>query len=151
MGRARGWAGFVLPWVRAKRKLNPGLTRSVCPQEWQLRARWAKPCVTQTGRGARHNDPSRLADHQAKQSVATGQTNVKALLCSIAQQFTPVRLPRSRRLDACSTLNYSGGEPYSSASPRNASRNAVGASQAGSMRFAASEAFCASCAAVWAG
>ena len=36
MGRARGWAGFVLPWVRAKRKLNAGLTRSVCPQEWQL-------------------------------------------------------------------------------------------------------------------
>ncbi len=63
------------------------------------RARWAKPCVTQTGRGARHNDPSHLADHQA--SFARDWADEwEGSLCSIAKQFTPARLPKQSRLDA---------------------------------------------------
>lgn len=107
----------------------------------------------------------------------TGGSSQKALLCSIAKQFTPARLAKQSRLDAGFALpTHSAsrgkaakeegslarrlptvvawedskrrdrrGEHYSSTSPRNASRNAVGASKSGLMRFAVSDELCASC------
>ena len=65
MGRARGGRGLVNRELRAKRWTDTGLTRSVCPQEWPLGYGERELAVPQTGRGARHNDPSHLADHQA--------------------------------------------------------------------------------------
>lgn len=95
MGRARGGRGIVLPWVRAKRKLNAGLTRSVCPQEWPLERGERELAVTQTGRGARHNNTSanpkgaRSAADTKRAKRTTGGSSQKALLCSIARAIYP--------------------------------------------------------------
>ncbi len=107
MGRARGWAGVVLPWVRAKRKSNAGLTRSVCPQEWPLergerhaghaRRRAGAQDITTLLRTRR----ARSAADTKRAKRTTGGSSQKALLCSIAhRRFTPARLPKQSRLDA---------------------------------------------------
>ena len=108
MGRARV-GGVRAPVGTREAQIKPWADAKRVPTRHAAWARWAKPCVTQTGRGARHNNTSR-PPHTKRSLRSDWAGDAKALLCSIAKQFTPARLPRSSRLDACSTLNYSGDQ-----------------------------------------
>jgi hypothetical protein len=89
----------VLPWVRAKRKLNTGLTRSVSPHEWPPRRGSRKSATPQPSRGARHNNTSR-PPHTKRALLATGRGTRRRCYVQSRQRFTPRRLPRHSRLDA---------------------------------------------------
>ena len=135
---------------RARRKSNAGLTRSVCPQDRQLRHDERELAVTQTGRGARHNNTSanpkgaRSAADTKRAKRTTGGSSRQGVVMFNCEAIYPgptARVEQARCLIDLELLTRC----YSSTSPRNASRNVSGASKSGSTRFAVSKAFCAPC------